>query len=119
MTTITVYDQAGLILRVVSCQHDTRYAQCQTGESFVDGASNDSTQYIVGGTVTDRPTMQASLSAGQTISGVPAGATVSINGQEYEADGTDIELTFDRPGDYQIKAVLWPYLDWETTIHAD
>jgi hypothetical protein len=76
-------------------------------------------KYVKDGAIADRPAVPASIS-GKIIRGIPAGSRISINGENVgTADGTDIELAFDLPGDYQVKAVLFPYLDYEATIHAD
>lgn len=116
---IIIYDNIGRILRTVSCPDFLAEAQCRAGEVYLEGQANDATQYILNGAVTDRPTMQARLSA-KTISGVPAGAVIAIDGQTVgTADGTPIELSFDLPGDYAVTAELFPYITWEVTVHED
>lgn len=67
----------------------------------------------------DKTTVTANSLDFATIAGVPSGAELFIDGvSQGIADGTDIELTFDYPGSYDIKSVLFPYLDWEAVIYA-
>lgn len=116
---IIIHDNTGKIIRSVFCPESMAEAQCHTGESYLEGRANDATQYVLNGQLTERPVMPVTVT-GQTLTGAPEGATISINGKAAGvADGTDIELTFDLPGDYRVKAELFPYLDYEVTIHAD
>lgn len=68
--------------------------------------------YVVDGEIAERPSMGAYLD-GAIIKGVKSGASITIDGEKYEADGTDIELWFDRSGLFRISITLWPYSDFE------
>ena len=48
---------------------------------------------------------------GLILSGVPAGATVTIEGAEYLADGTDIELSATHSGTFLVGVSLFPWRD--------
>lgn len=72
----------------------------------------DSQQYVLDSMIVDRPRIPATFE-GNLLRGIPEGATIVIEGSEYVADGTDIELDFAYPGTYTIRATLWPYTDLE------
>lgn len=77
---------------------------------------NDSFQYVDDGVVVDRP-LQSITVDGMTLKGVQEGATVTIEGIDYNVDKTeDIELEFSHVGSYEVKVTHWPYLDWSATI---
>ena len=116
---IIIHDSTGKILRCVSCPADHTAIQCRGGECFIEGVANDATQYVKDGAATPRPAMPAGVN-GLTLSGIPAGAEIAINGEMVgTADGSQITFTFDAQGDYAVKAALFPYLDYEVTLHAD
>lgn len=73
------------------------------------------THYIADGQPVERTALEIGVS-GMSLIGVPPGATVTIEGQDYEADGSAIELEFDLPGTYTVKVALWPHLPWSTQI---
>jgi hypothetical protein len=54
-----------------------------------------------------------------TLSNIPVGVECFIN-NEFIGLTTepDLELSFDLVGKYNVKFVLYPYLDWEEIIHA-
>ena len=66
--------------------------------------------YILNGQPTERPASPVTLSD-LTLQGVPAGSTVTINGESYSAEG-DVELEFPLPGTYSLRVECWPYKDW-------
>lgn len=74
-----------------------------------------STHYVLGGVVVARPPLAAQLD-GLLLTGVPAGASVVIEGETYAADGSDIELEFGLPGFYTIRVRHWPFMDWEVVV---
>ena len=129
-TCYAVHDAAGLIVRSGICQVTDLDLQGGTGLTVLelDGVTSDATHYVSGGVVTARAAMGASLDTTTvtadgvdfvTITGVPSGAVIVVNRETMStSDGSDIELTFDTPGVYQIAAVKWPYLDFEGTVNA-
>lgn len=81
--------------------------------SAVEGESDDGAAfYVLDGTVVPRPVFEARLD-GRVLFGVPAGATVTIQGTDYVADGSDIELEFSSPGEFSIKVSMWPFMEQE------
>lgn len=82
---------------------------------FVD--ANEVTEYIKEGVPHPRPEMGAYLS-GDKLKGVVKGTKVTIDGKEYEADGSAITLSFSLPGTYRIQLQLWPYQDQEVTVET-
>lgn len=71
--------------------------------------------YIVDGEYVARPPLMYSLD-GMHLKGVPAGATLTIEGKDYTADGTDIELQFSHSGEYTITISAFPHEDCEVTV---
>lgn len=76
---------------------------------------NPALSYVSQGRVLARPAGSALL-AGNVLTGVPAGALVVIEGVEYVADGSAIELEFSQPGAHAIKVSAWPKRDQEFTF---
>jgi len=75
--------------------------------------------------VCDRPLSQSSLSATSVqADGIAvallnsAAGTLFINGVSYVVDEGSQELTFDTPGEYQIRLESFPYLPFKAVIHA-
>lgn len=73
--------------------------------------------YILDGLPTERPASPVTLSD-LTLQGVPAGSTLTINGESYENVEGDIELEFPLPGAYRLRVECWPYQDWEGEVTA-
>jgi hypothetical protein len=111
MNFLTVYDPAtGEIL-------ETHKSPGQIGLSdptqvFVAVEANMKTQYVWEGEVVDRPVMNVTLD-GSVLKGVPSGATVTIDDTDYEADGSDIELSFTLKARHHIGIKMWPYMPAE------
>jgi len=72
------------------------------------------TQYVLNGELANKQPLRAAL-VGSSIKGVPSGASVTIEGVDYIADGSDIELEFSHVGTYKINISLFPWLDTELT----
>lgn len=56
-----------------------------------------------------------------TVTGVPAGAKVTVWGPapaEFTTNGGPLELTAGAEGLYRIRVDLWPYRTWEHQFHA-
>lgn len=107
-----VYDSAGRILRYGSCPSDLVSGQAQAGETAMAFANpvEDTTHYHNGTTVVTRPTNPASLS-GMTISNVPSGSTIEIEGVRYPVEGSTVNLSFTYPGTYEVKLLSFPAVD--------
>jgi len=120
--TIVEYDENGRILSVitypVSDQEVTEMPLYQ-GRLFLPlGYLIDwNNDYVRDGEIVKRPSSGIVLD-GHVLRGVAEGSTVTIDGQDYTADGTDIELDFEFPGNYLVRVSLWPYLDYEVFYEA-
>lgn len=71
--------------------------------------------YILNGQPAERPASPVTLSD-LTLQGVPAGSTLTINGERYENVEGEIELDFPLPGTYRLRVECWPYRDWEWEV---
>lgn len=83
-------------------------------DAVVEGEYDNRDFYIFNGEVTERPASPVTLSD-LTLLGVPAGSTLTIKGERYEAEG-DVELEFPLPGTYSLRVECWPYKDWEGEV---
>lgn len=63
-----------------------------------------------------RRTEMAVILKGMKLIGVRAGAKIVIEGVEYDADGSDIDLEFNHPGVYYVTVRDWPFFDWSAEI---
>lgn len=110
MNYITVYDpETGKILET----HASPGKMAVVGnKAFIELPAKMDSQYVKDGAVLDRPTFDARLT-GNIIKGAPAGASIFIDGTEYTADGSDIELSFSIEAQHVITIELWPYLPME------
>jgi hypothetical protein len=85
------------------------------GFSYVSGFYTNTDHYILNGQPTERPAAPVTLS-GLTLQGVPAGSTLTINGERYDNVEGDVELEFPLPGTYSLRVECWPYKDWEGEV---
>lgn len=53
-----------------------------------------------------------------SVSGVPAGASITVHQTSATADGSPIELTFDTPGEYAIEVIAPEYLTYKGVLRA-
>lgn len=83
-----------------------------TGRPFVGVDSDFSIdgKYVVDGLVTDRPDMATTLD-GDVLRNVPLGAELYVNGEQYEIEDSEIELSGPPGATLNISLYLWPYLD--------
>lgn len=65
--------------------------------------------------VVDKPTHPIVID-GLTLKGVSKGAKLTIEGETYECDGSDVHLEFSHVGTYTVTVKNWPYLDWSAEI---
>ena len=83
-------------------------------DAVIAGQHNPQTHYIHNGQPTPRPASPVSRSH-LTLSNVPAGSTLHIDGTAYAAQGT-VELSFPLPGTYSLRVECFPYLDWNDEV---
>ena len=89
------------------------------------------THWVVDGQLASRPlldiqveqhTVLADGETGLIVRGVPAGASIVVNGPvtlQAQADGSDLHLTFAIPGRYSLAISLFPFQDWQGDVHAN
>lgn len=90
-----------------------------------DGAAYYVVPSLEGPIITPRPAMPCTVSGTQipadgvtqaVISGVPAGAKATVDGQSLTIDDGTLEVVSDYPGTIRVRLSLFPYLDWEVSI---
>lgn len=116
---MVAYDTQGRIVLVasgpVASVEQTMRLNTSLPLMQVPEPANPALSYVSQGRVQARPAGSAVL-AGNVLTGVPAGALVVIEGVEYTADGSEIELEFTQPGAHTIKVSAWPKQDQEFTF---
>ena len=82
------------------------------GKTWIEGTYDLEEYYVVGGIATLRPSMGLTVT-GSVISGIPQGATVTLDQQSFIVDDgvADIEGYAGK-----VKITLFPYLDAEVEI---
>lgn len=127
-----IHNNEGRILqtgRIPESMFELQQEEAQ-GRFVLEGSADVRTQYVVNGALVSRPVNPAVFSAMAAaadgtdevvIAGVPAGSKVAVTGPvslSDIADGTDICLTFARPGAYLVRVESFPYRDLEVTVDA-
>lgn len=122
-----VHDKHGAILRVVRCPKIQAAIQAVDGENIIEGSANDETQYVKDGQIIDRPANpaiadKAMIAADDmdtcSITNIPIGSEVSVEGQAYTVNDSEFEFSVDQPGEYQITVTGFPYMPATFTIEA-
>lgn len=113
---VSLFDNDGRFVQVLDGDIDLviKPTAQVTGLRYAEG-SHGAGQYLVAGTVYDRPRNPAVLN-GNLITGLAFGATIVINDAVYHCDDDHAELEFDQPGRYAIRVIAWPYLDKEFVL---
>ncbi|EKT4480246.1 hypothetical protein QEM02_000295 [Pseudomonas putida] len=116
---LVAYDPQGRIVLVASGPVASVEQTMRLNTSLpllqVPAPPNPDLSYVSQGRLLARPASGVAL-VGNVLTGVPSGAVVTIEDQEYIADGSDIELEFSQPGAHAIKVSAWPYQDQEVTF---
>lgn len=125
----------GMIISTVICDSNSIEIQLQNDESYIEGNSNDITQYIpdlLNPAITDKPKSQITLDkttvkAGNgdiiTVSNIPPETTIQIKNEDtYKLSLLETQtdtISFDEIGEYTLIFSVFPYLDLETKINAN
>jgi hypothetical protein len=121
MSLYATYDPVtGEILRSGQCQESDIELQAGDGQSVIERENpdhHDSNAYVMEGVITERPAMPATIDI-LTISDVPEGVVLTIEGTDYTITDGTAELSFTLPGTYQVKLALWPYVDAQFEVTA-
>jgi hypothetical protein len=120
-----VYDPStGEILRVGNCTPDDLAVidakVAESGHAAIeryDESHNDATAYVLDGVVTIRPAMGATID-GLTLSDIPIGAVLTIEGVEYTITDGEAELSFSAAGTYTVTLSHWPHYDQSFEVVA-
>ena len=123
------HDSTGRIVATGNAPASMIPMQTTLDATAVEGVAIEATQYfdLITESLAARPannyvidtTAVAAYDVGiATITGVPAGAKISIGPTEAIADGTPIEITFYEPGEYRVVVEAFPVLPLEVTINA-
>lgn len=123
--TLLVHDLDGRIIKTVSGHEMQILRQHEVVSGNVpliivdDLLSPDvaNTHYVNGGRLEQRPSMSLHVS-GLHVEGLPAGAIITIDGQQYQCNETVAELSFSYPGRYKVDVSCWPYQDVSLEIVA-
>ena len=112
MRRATFYDPVGgRIIGTLICS-ETCFDVNVEDKTWIEGTYDLETHYIADGIANQRPAMSLTVT-GSVISGIPQGATVTLDQQSFIVDDgvADIE-------GYTgiVKITCWPYLDTEVEI---
>lgn len=128
MSKAVIYEiNTGRIARVVQAPSGQLQCQCGDGEAFLIGEADDSTVYVAQGELVARPVMQLSVDKAAiaangvdcaTVSGIPAGADVSIDFVTYPVTDQTLSVTTTMPGEMHLLFTKFPYIDAEVIINA-
>lgn len=100
--------------------------------TLYDGTFDGDTHYLVDGVPIERPAQSAAIDVDTiivkeqetaTISGLPDPCIAEISNadtgyQKVTVEGGTLEFQVAIPGDYAITISAFPFLPWDTTIHA-
>ena len=115
MITITEYDEASGRLGFIKGFSDEETYDLNSDNPHVMGSYSGEDYYVVDGDAVERPASPVTLSD-LTLLGVPAGSTLTINGERYENVDGDVELEFPLQGTYRLRVECWPYRDWQGEV---
>ncbi|MGB2092316.1 MAG: hypothetical protein ACPH2J_10530 [Akkermansiaceae bacterium] len=107
LQTIAVHGEDGEILRVISCLPGQAPLQAGFGEAYVVVAHDvfDDTHYVQNGKAVKKTALSPTVLVNgmtATISGLPAGLTVSWEGEGGVTDTEPLEVDHDEPGTYTL-----------------
>jgi hypothetical protein len=109
-------DSAGRILQHALCRDiDAEATAKASGLTKVEGHFDSNLFFLKGNTIVERPVMDITYSD-HVLKNVPIGSKVRIDTEEYQADGTDIELSFLHNAEYHIQVINFPYQDFSIRV---
>lgn len=128
MNYIVYENLTGKITKTGRCPVDMVALQAGDGRTVIEGTANDLTEYVVAGAVTPKPAMPVVIDKTEvtadgvdtaTMTGLPDPCTLRVQGENHLVEGGEAEVSFDLSGQYVVKIVAFPYLDFEVTINAN
>lgn len=113
----TFYDERGEITLNAMMDRNSARVTKELGryQDYVPGVFDRAKTYFANGEPKVRPALAIERS-GSLLRGVPAGALITIEDEQYAADGSDIDLSFAFPGTYIVRIRAFPFQDMEFTV---
>ncbi|WP_337261187.1 MULTISPECIES: hypothetical protein [unclassified Serratia (in: enterobacteria)] len=109
-------DSVGRILQYALCRDiDAEATAKASGLTKVEGYFDSNLFFLKGNAIVERPVMDITYSD-NVLKNVPIGSKVRIDNEEYQADGTDIELSFLHNAEYHIQVFNFPYQDFSIRV---
>lgn len=109
-------DSVGRILQHALCRDaDAEATATVSGLKKIEGHYDSTIFFMEGGNIIERPVMNVTY-ANKTLINIPIGSVVRIDNEEYETDGTDVELSFLHDAEYHIQVINFPYQDFHITV---
>lgn len=105
----TVHPGAGLLLD----------RQLDPLTEYVDPVTREPRARPVLTLVASRDRIRADGADETTITGIPAGATLIVRGETFEADGAAVTYSTTQPGQHALRVLAFPFQDATVVIHAD
>ena len=117
MKPYTVYNSEGKILRTGTCQESTIALQAGPGETSIEMEADDRIHWVnpVSKQRQDLGNFDITVS-GLTITGIPTGTSVRIEGTEYLIDDDVINYTSNRKGIHTLLFRNKAYKDQEVDL---
>ena len=126
-----IYDNSsGYIVIITNLSPADAVNMAATGQSCMEGLADRHMQYILNGAITDRPTQATTVDKTSvvangvdvvTVTGAPAGSTITAKGTSTTASGgcANPDTFSTQVADtYELTVSCWPYLDFVTTVIA-
>ncbi len=113
-----IHNAAGEVLRTVSCDPSMIDIQLSTGESYIEGTTNDELQYVLNGKPVNKQVIPATVNKlnitadgvdSIIIDNLPSPSTVIIDSQSIEVLDGLLEFTLDQPGNFTVTCAGFPY----------
>jgi len=116
----SIYDSTGIFVGILFSTHASdaeNTVQLVGAAGFIQGKYDPATQWYDSNTqiVRNRETLPVHMD-GTRLLGVPTGSIVTVQGNAHIADGTDVDLSFDQPGHYEVQVDLPPFLPFKASI---
>lgn len=110
--------ETGEVLGMITCPAAQLQAQEQSC-GYIEGTALVDLHYVAAGAIVERPLMPIVLE-GTRLSGVPLGASISVEHQTVIAEAAEIELDL-LPGRYPVKVECWPHqaVEMEVIVSDD
>lgn len=127
-----VYEpESGRILATVTVEPEVAEYMMKRGDSMIEGEGNDLENFVdlaasppavkkrpVQNTLQSVKNIAADGVDTMTLSALPAPCRVEVAGEGYEVKDGIFEWGTRRAGEYALRVIAFPFLDWEGTVTA-